>query len=56
MVRKISFAAGRLSIALTAVLAATSAGGQTSGQLDQVVAQRVEGNQAGTQSWCGSTS
>jgi hypothetical protein len=50
MVRKISFAAGRLAIALTAVLAAASAGGQTPGELDRVVAQRVEGNQAGTQS------
>jgi FtsZ-binding cell division protein ZapB len=50
MVRKISFAAGRLAIALTSVLAAASAGGQTPVQLDRVVAQRVEGNQAGTQS------
>jgi FtsZ-binding cell division protein ZapB len=50
MVRKISFAASRFAIALTLVLAAASAGGQTPGQLDGVVAQRVEGNQAGAKS------
>ena len=50
MVHKISFAAGRLAIALTAVLVAASAGGQTSGQLDEVVTQRVGGNRAGTKS------
>jgi hypothetical protein len=50
MVRKISVAAGGIAIALTTVLTATTAGAQTSPQLEDVVAQRVGGNQAGTQS------
>jgi septal ring factor EnvC (AmiA/AmiB activator) len=50
MACRISFAVGRFAVALTLALAAAVAGAQTSSQLDRVVAQRIEGNQAGTQS------
>ena len=50
MVRKTSLAAGWLLLALVASLAASAAGARAADQLDQVVAQRVEGNQAGAQS------
>jgi FtsZ-binding cell division protein ZapB len=50
MLCRISFAVGGFAVALTVVLAAAAAGAQTSSQLDRVVGQRIEGNQAGAQS------